>query len=57
MMIEIDGKVISTELLRRKFVCDISKCKGTCCYDGDSGAPLEEDEIEKLEEVYPEVEP
>ena len=57
MMFEIDGKVISTEIFRRKFVCDISKCKGTCCYDGDSGAPLEEDEIEKLEEVYPEVEP
>lgn len=57
MMIEIDGKVINTEIFRRRFVCDISKCKGTCCYDGDSGAPLEEDELEKLTEVYPTVKP
>lgn len=57
MMIEIDGKVINTEIFRRRFVCDISKCKGTCCYDGDSGAPLEEDELEKLAEVYPAVKP
>ena len=55
MMIEIDGKVINTEIFRRRFICDISKCKGTCCYDGDSGAPLEEDELEKLTEVYPTV--
>lgn len=57
MMIEIDGKVINTEIFRRRFVCDISKCKGTCCYDGDSGAPLEEGELEKLAEVYPAVKP
>lgn len=57
MMIEIDGKVINTEIFRRKFICDISKCKGTCCYDGDSGAPLEEDELEKLGEVYDAVAP
>lgn len=57
MMIEIDGKIISTEIFRRKFVCDITKCKGTCCYDGDSGAPLEEDELPRLEEVMPAVEP
>lgn len=57
MMIEIDGKVINTEIFRRRFVCDISKCKGTCCYDGDSGAPLDEGELEKLAEVYPAVKP
>lgn len=57
MMIEIDGKVISTEIFRRRFVCDISRCKGTCCYDGDSGAPLEEDELPKLEQVFPAVRP
>lgn len=57
MMIEIEGKIINTEIFRRKFVCDISKCKGTCCYDGDSGAPLENDEEAKLKEVLPEVLP
>ena len=57
MMIEIEGKVVNTEIFRRRFVCDISKCKGTCCYDGDSGAPLEKEELDKLAEVYPSVEP
>lgn len=57
MMIEIDGKVVSSEIFSRRFVCDLSRCKGTCCYDGDSGAPLEEAELEKLMEVYPAVEP
>lgn len=57
MMIEIEGKVINTEIFRRRFVCDISKCKGTCCYDGDSGAPLEKEELDKLTEVFPAVEP
>ena len=57
MMIEIEGKVINSEIFRQKFVCDISRCKGTCCYDGDSGAPLEDDEIAKLEEVIDEVRP
>ena len=57
MMIEIEGKIVSTELFRRKFICDISKCKGICCYEGDAGAPLEEDELEALTEAYPAVRP
>ena len=57
MMIEIDGKIISSELFRRRFVCDISKCKGICCYEGDSGAPLEESELGQLTDSYPAFEP
>ncbi len=57
MMIEIDGKIINTEIFRRKFICDISQCKGTCCYDGDSGAPLEDDELDKLSDAFPAFEP
>lgn len=51
-MIEIDDKVISIELFRRKYCCDLSKCKGECCYEGDSGAPLEEEETEILDKIY-----
>ena len=39
-MIEIDDKIISNELFEKKFVCDLQKCKGSCCVEGDSGAPL-----------------
>ncbi len=56
-MIEIDGKIISFEVFQKKFVCDLSACKGACCVEGDSGAPLSDDEVEILEEIYPIVKP
>ena len=37
------------------YVCNLSACKGECCISGEAGAPLEEDEIAKIEEVYEEV--
>lgn len=48
-MIEIDKTIVSRDLLDKKFVCDLKKCKGICCVEGDSGAPIEKDEIELLE--------
>lgn len=54
-MIEIDNKLISLDLLEKKFVCDLAKCKGMCCVHGDSGAPLEKEEAEILDEIYPRV--
>ena len=47
-MIEIDDKIISNELFEKKFVCDLQKCKGVCCVEGDSGAPLKSDEINSI---------
>src|SRR5690606_8976935 len=52
-MIHIDDTIISEVLLEKKFVCNLNTCKGACCVEGDAGAPLEEDELKKLEEVYP----
>jgi hypothetical protein len=54
-MIIIDNVYISEELVKEKFVCALDKCKGACCVDGDAGAPLNQDELAKLEEVYPAV--
>ncbi|MBP3290203.1 MAG: DUF3109 family protein [Alistipes sp.] len=51
-MIEIGDKIISVDLLRECFVCDLQKCKGICCVEGDAGAPLEIDEVDLLEEEY-----
>jgi hypothetical protein len=51
-MIEIDDKIISTDILRECFACDLGKCKGICCVEGDAGAPLEIDEVDILEEEY-----
>ncbi len=57
MIIEVDNKLISTELFDRKFVCDLNACKGACCVEGDQGAPLKSEEIDLLEEVYDKVKP
>lgn len=54
-MIQIDDKILSLELFEKKFVCNYAKCKGICCVEGDSGAPLEKEEAEKMEEVYPKI--
>lgn len=56
-MILIDNKLVSDEIIEEQFVCDLSKCKGGCCVDGDAGAPLAFDELEKIDEVYNEVLP
>ena len=52
-MIEIDDKIVSTDILSECFACDLGKCKGICCVEGDAGAPLEIDEVDILEEEYP----
>ena len=51
-MIVIDNKLISNEIVDEQFVCDLNKCKGGCCVDGDAGAPLNKDELEEINNVY-----
>lgn len=51
-MIAIDNILVSDEVVREQFVCDLLKCKGGCCEDGDAGAPLEKEELDRLNEVY-----
>ncbi|HTO38673.1 MAG TPA: DUF3109 family protein [Brumimicrobium sp.] len=57
MLIEIDDKIVTDELFKSKFVCDLTACKGACCIDGDDGAPLQQDEIKIMEEIFPKVKP
>ncbi|MGD0709600.1 MAG: DUF3109 family protein [Bacteroidales bacterium] len=52
-MIVVENTLISELIAERKFVCDLSRCKGECCVAGDAGAPLEEAEAILLEEHYP----
>ncbi len=51
-MIEIDNTIISLDIFEKQFVCDLSACNGSCCIEGDSGAPLNDDEIDFLEENF-----
>ena len=48
-MILIDDKLISEELFENQFICNLGCCLGACCVQGDSGAPLEENEARILE--------
>ena len=56
-MIVIDNKLVSDELVEAKFVCDLNKCKGGCCEDGDAGAPLEKAELDEIQKAYEIVKP
>jgi len=55
MLIEIENKIITTELFERKFVCDLNACKGACCVEGDGGAPLTLEEVAIIEENYEQI--
>lgn len=52
-MIKIDDTIISLDVIESHFICDLSKCMGECCVDGDAGAPLEKEENDKINEVLP----
>jgi hypothetical protein len=56
-MILIENTCISDDIEDQQFVCNLDKCKGACCVEGDSGAPLDEGELAILDEIYPQVEP
>ncbi|HLP05308.1 MAG TPA: DUF3109 family protein [Paludibacter sp.] len=52
-MLQIDDTIISLDLLDEKFVCDLAKCKGICCVEGDDGAPLEPSEVDIIKGLLP----
>jgi hypothetical protein len=56
-MIIVRETLVSEELFEEYFVCDLKACKGACCVEGESGAPLENDELNELEAVYDLVKP
>lgn len=56
-MIEIGQTLVSLDLIKQKFTCDLQKCKGACCVEGASGAPLEQDELLVLDEFYLSIKP
>jgi hypothetical protein len=56
-VLEIGDKLISLDIIDKEFACDLEKCKGNCCVYGDSGAPLEAEEIKIIEENYEIIKP
>lgn len=56
-MIVLQNTVISDDIRDKFFVCNLEKCKGACCVEGDLGAPLEGDELAILEQNYDKIKP
>ena len=52
-MLQIDDTIISMDVIESHFICDLCKCKGECCVDGDAGAPLEKEENDDINEILP----
>lgn len=52
-MIQIDDTIISLDVFKEKFLCNLDACKGECCIEGDAGAPVEQEEVEQLKKVLP----
>jgi len=56
-MFQLGKTIVSEEIIKNDFVCNLSACKGACCIDGDAGAPLDDVEAETLKNIYPKVKP
>ena len=54
-MFIVDDKIVSSELFSSNFTCNLKKCKGACCWEGDFGAPLEESEVSLINESLPHI--
>ena len=53
----IDNILVSNEVVSKQFVCNLSACKGACCVEGESGAPMEDFEVEIMQRDYEKFKP
>jgi hypothetical protein len=56
-MILLDSTILSDDLRDVYFCCDLEKCHGACCLEGDAGAPLAEEEISRFEDYIDMIKP
>ncbi len=56
-MFQLGKTIVSEAIIENDFVCNLKACKGACCIDGDAGAPLEKEEADILEALYPKLKP
>ena len=57
VMFQLGKALVSESLIEDEFVCNLSACKGICCIEGEAGAPVTEDEVVILKDIYPKVKP
>ena len=54
-MLQIQDTLVTLDVVERFFCCDLDKCLGECCIEGDAGAPISEEERAEIERVLPDV--
>ena len=54
-MIQIQHTLLSDEIFEEQFICDLCKCKGECCVEGESGAPITKEEFQDIESILPKI--
>jgi hypothetical protein len=52
-MLQIGKTIVSLDILEQEFCCDLQECRGACCVEGDSGAPVTLEEVKLLKKLYP----
>lgn len=57
VMFQVGKTIVSEEILDREFVCNLNACKGSCCVEGEAGAPVTAEETEILRKIYPKLKP
>ncbi len=56
-MFQLGDTLVSEDLLKEHFDCDLSQCKGACCVEGEAGAPLSAEEVQQLAKDYDAIDP
>lgn len=56
-MFQIGKTIVSEEILDREFVCNLNACKGSCCVEGEAGAPVTKEETVILNKIYSIIKP
>lgn len=54
-MIQIQDTILSNDIFEEHFICDLCKCKGQCCVEGESGAPITLEERARIQSILPEI--
>lgn len=54
-MFQLGKTIISEEILDKNFVCNLSACLGSCCVEGEAGAPVSKQEAIVLKKIFPQI--
>ncbi len=56
-MLVIENVLVADEITEKQFVCNLEKCRGACCEEGDAGAPLDREELQLVNQYYEKIKP